>query len=40
MTASHELSASSRLIARILYPVFFLNSPRRGDLLIALAQSG
>lgn len=39
MTASHELSASARLIARILYRVFFLNSARRGDLLLALAQS-
>jgi hypothetical protein len=38
MTASHELSASSRLIARILYPAFFLNSSRRGDLLLALAR--
>jgi len=39
MTATHELSSSSRLIARILYPVFFLNSSRRGDLLIALARA-
>jgi hypothetical protein len=39
MTASHELSPSSRLIARVLYRVFFLNSARRGDVMIALAQS-
>lgn len=38
MTVTHELSASSRLAARILYPVFFLNSSRRGDLLVALAR--
>jgi SAM-dependent methyltransferase len=38
MTVSHDLSPSSRLIARILYPVFFLNSARRGDLLVALAR--
>jgi SAM-dependent methyltransferase len=38
MTASHELSASARLLARILYGVFFLNSARRGDLLVAVAQ--
>jgi SAM-dependent methyltransferase len=38
MTATHELSTGSRLIARILYPVFFLNSARRGDLLVALAR--
>jgi SAM-dependent methyltransferase len=40
MTATHEFSASSRAIARILYAVFFLNSRRRGDLLIALARTG
>jgi methyltransferase family protein len=40
MTATHELSSFSRLIARILYPVFFLNSSRRGDLLVALARPG
>jgi SAM-dependent methyltransferase len=40
MTASHELPPSARLIARILYRVFFLNSARRGDLLLALAQPG
>lgn len=38
MRASNELSSTSRLIARILYIVFFLNSRRRGDLLIALAR--
>jgi trans-aconitate methyltransferase len=37
MRASSELSRGSRLIARVLYPIFFLNSSRRGDLLIALA---
>jgi SAM-dependent methyltransferase len=38
MTASHELSPGSKLAARLLYPVFFLNSARRGDLLLALAR--
>jgi SAM-dependent methyltransferase len=38
MKATHELSRSSRLIAGVLYPVFFLNSSRRGDLLLALAR--
>jgi hypothetical protein len=38
MIASHELSSGSRLIARMLYPLFFLNSSRRGDLLVALAR--
>jgi len=38
MTLTHELSASSRAIARILYGVFFLNSSRRGDLLVAMAR--
>lgn len=38
MTASRELPASSRLVARLLYRLFFLNSSRRGDLLIALAE--
>jgi 2-polyprenyl-3-methyl-5-hydroxy-6-metoxy-1,4-benzoquinol methylase len=38
MTVSSELSRGSRLIAQILYPVFFLNSARRGDLLVALAR--
>lgn len=39
MTATHDLSPGSRLAARILYPVFFLNSSRRGDLLVVLAQT-
>jgi SAM-dependent methyltransferase len=38
MKVTHELSEASRLIARVLYPVFFLNSTRRGDLLIVLAE--
>jgi SAM-dependent methyltransferase len=38
MTLTHELSPSSRAIARILYGVFFLNSSRRGDLIVALAR--
>lgn len=38
MTATRELSTGSRLIARMLDPVFFLNSSRRGDLLVALAR--
>jgi SAM-dependent methyltransferase len=38
MKASSEMSSGSKLVARILYPVFFLNSSRRGDLLIALAR--
>lgn len=38
MTVSSELSPGSRVIARILYPLFFLNSSRRGDLLLALAR--
>jgi SAM-dependent methyltransferase len=38
MTATHDLSTGSQTIARILYPVFFLNSSRRGDLVLALAR--
>ena len=38
MRVTRELSGGSRLAARILYPVFFLNSSRRGDLLVALAR--
>jgi SAM-dependent methyltransferase len=38
MTATHELSRGSRLIARVLYPLFFLNSSRRGDLVLVLAR--
>jgi SAM-dependent methyltransferase len=39
MRATHELSRSSRLIAQILYPLFFLNSSRRGDLIVVLARA-
>lgn len=38
MRLTSELSAGSRLIARALYPLFFLNSSRRGDLLVTLAR--
>lgn len=38
MTATHDFSATSQLIAKILCRVYFLNSSRRGDLLIALAR--
>jgi SAM-dependent methyltransferase len=38
MKATHDLSASAKLIARALHAVYFLNSGRRGDLLIALAE--
>lgn len=38
MRLTRELSAGSRLIARVLYPLFFLNSDRRGDLLLVLAR--
>lgn len=38
MTATSELPRSSRLMARLLYLIFFLNSSRRGDLLVVLAQ--
>jgi SAM-dependent methyltransferase len=38
MTASSEFSASARAVARALYAVYFLNSSRRGDLLLALAR--
>jgi SAM-dependent methyltransferase len=38
MRATSQLSAASRLLARALYPLFFLNSSRRGDLLVALAR--
>jgi SAM-dependent methyltransferase len=37
MTLSSELSLPSRSLAHLLYAAFFLNSSRRGDLLIALA---
>jgi SAM-dependent methyltransferase len=35
--ATHELSRAARVMARIMYPLFFLNSSRRGDLLLMLA---
>ena len=35
--ATAHLGAGARLAAALLYPLFFLNSSRRGDLLIALA---
>jgi SAM-dependent methyltransferase len=38
MRATHELSPASRLLARVLYFLFFLNSSRRGDLIVALAR--
>lgn len=38
MEATHELPARARVIARILYAIYFLNSDRRGDLLVALAR--
>lgn len=38
MTLTNELSAVSKLIARLLYRVYFLNSSRRGDLVLALAR--
>ncbi|MBV9837521.1 MAG: class I SAM-dependent methyltransferase [Solirubrobacterales bacterium] len=37
IAASHELSAGARLLARLLYAIYFLNSSRRGDLLLVLA---
>jgi hypothetical protein len=39
MTATHDLSRSAKLIAHVLYGVYFLNSARRGDLIIALARA-
>jgi SAM-dependent methyltransferase len=38
MKATPQLSAPSRLMAWILYLLYFLNSSRRGDLLLALAR--
>jgi len=38
MTVEPSFSASTRLLARIMHTVFRLNSSRRGDLLIAVAQ--
>jgi SAM-dependent methyltransferase len=39
MTVTHDLSRASKLIAGTLYPVFFLNSHHRGDLIVALARA-
>ena len=38
MTATSQLPARARLIARLLYLVYFLNSSRRGDLMVLLAR--
>jgi SAM-dependent methyltransferase len=38
MTATSEMPLGARAIARILYAVYFLNSSRRGDLVLALAR--
>jgi len=38
MTAQSQLPARARVIARILYLIFFLNSRRRGDLILILAR--
>lgn len=40
MRPTHELSRASRLSARVMYMLFFLNSNRRGDLLLTLARPG
>ena len=37
MRAEPSYSAATRLVARATYALYFLNSARRGDLLIALA---
>lgn len=37
MVPSHDLSLSAKAAAHLLYGLYFLNSHRRGDLLIALA---
>lgn len=37
MTASSEFGPATRLVARITHALYFLNSSRRGDLLIARA---
>jgi trans-aconitate methyltransferase len=39
ITATAKMSPASRLAARLLYAAFFLNSCRRGDLLLVLARS-
>lgn len=38
MTATHDFNRRSKLIARVLRYVYFLNSKRRGDLLIVHAR--
>jgi SAM-dependent methyltransferase len=38
MTSEPSYSARTRLLAQLMYGLYFLNSSRRGDLLIALAQ--
>jgi len=38
MTATSELSRGAHAIAHVLYWVYFLNSSRRGDLVLALAR--
>jgi hypothetical protein len=38
MTVTREFSAGSRVLARILYALYFLNSACRGDLLPVLAR--
>jgi SAM-dependent methyltransferase len=38
MRATHQLSPAARLSARVMYLLFFLNSSRRGDLLLTLAR--
>lgn len=37
-TASSDFSSAAKLAGRLLYWLFFLNSSRRGDLLLALAR--
>lgn len=39
MTSSHDFSATQRLLAHLTYGLYFLNSRRRGDLLIILAST-
>jgi hypothetical protein len=38
MTATSEMSSGSQLIAKIMNAVYYLNSRKRGDLLVALAR--
>ena len=40
MTSEPTYDARTRLLARLMYGLYFLNSSRRGDLLIALARPG